>query len=448
MLNLPDLPNELLHQIAEHLHPLDWHVSEEHSARHDLRSFSLVCQRSRAVGQAHLFRDVVFPFRCAADDERWLAEDGSTLLEWNPQWQNRPRTPWRTLSMFRTFLREHASLGQEIRRLKLVAFPRDVAPLPNDGSEYVEDSMGDDSSTETFVLHQLLALTPHLDELELTDVLLISTPEYWKALQGPLPSLKFLDIDFHKRTDSQGHVGDILGSFNTLARVRARRLPKLHEWPDDSAPPNMHITSLTCLSESDAAEVLLDYVFDSPSVETLRELYTGYKVSVSPVYDELLARVGPQLHGLGVTVSEPAVLRADYGPARDVSACAQLRRLVLRCTMYHAMVPMTTAEWERLIGVLSSCQACAHLAVVDFVIWHPIESIAWLQSLTSTAKRRMEDVLLLLAEKTSLRKVHFVLSCFRPLPVTFQAILRGALPRLSKKKLLEISYSDNIDIPA
>lgn len=52
------LPNEIVHQIAESLHPHDWHEDEIHPKRQDLSSFSQVSRAWRDVGQAHLFRSI------------------------------------------------------------------------------------------------------------------------------------------------------------------------------------------------------------------------------------------------------------------------------------------------------------------------------------------------------------------------------------------------------
>ncbi|EKM51704.1 uncharacterized protein PHACADRAFT_262004 [Phanerochaete carnosa HHB-10118-sp] len=447
MLNLPDLPNELLHQIAEHLHPPDWHDLEGRNTMHGLQSFSLICRRSRDVGQAHVFRDIVFSFRCAIEDERWLAEDGTTLPEWDHRGENEPGSPYRTLAIFCTFMREYPSLGQAIRRLKLIAYPR--GPLiTNHDSGPRPSNLGDDSSTEALLLHQLIALTPLLEELELKDMLITSTTEYWETLSGPLPALRRLDIDYLKRTDSQGHVGDILGCFSTIGNVRVRNLPRLHEWPDDIAPPNMRIASFTCLDEGSEVEVLLDYVYDSPSVETLRELYTGFSPSAFPVYDELLSLVRPNLECIGITVSQPGVLRADYDPPPNLSPYTKLRRLLLKCMMYHDMAPINNAEWDRLITVLSSCQTCDHLASVDILVWCPRGNISWLQSLNTSARRRMEDVLLKLVEVTSLRATRFMLCCRQPLSASAEGLLRHALPRLAEKGILRVAYSARPDIPA
>ncbi|GJF00670.1 hypothetical protein PsYK624_169660 [Phanerochaete sordida] len=333
--------------------------------------------------------------------------------------------------MFRDFLRDHPPLAQSIKRLHLTAFPIGV---PESDEDAGQEPLG------------LLSF----QELTLQDVIVISVPSYWEALHAPLPALRRLNVTYLRRTYSQSHVGDILGCFSALDYVRVQNMPSAEEWPDDTAPPGMRVTTFVCLDEQPQVEWLLDYLFDSPSVETLRALHVGAIAAEFPLYRELLDAVRPRLEVFDFTLpvpwdseafatEQPEAALPPTSPF-SLSGFASLRCLTLRFPMYSGMADADSDHWRPLAKILETCSKCRHLSAIDFLI-HDVHKAVTSSSLASILSA-VEDSLLGLHASASVEDVHFIVAGAAPFETNVEEQLKEVCPPLIQKVKIRVSRTD------
>lgn len=224
----------------------------------------------RSTGQSHLFRDVVYSFRCEPTGTKGGFKLYTHLLR-------RLNNPRRTLRTLYTFLQDQPSLGGAVRRLRLVAYP---AHGEENIEVYVDEGLTFTFSDniETSLFHQLLALLPLLEELELANIELLSSRAYWTSRTAPLPSLQRLVIVYPERDDqSDNRIVEILGCFDSIDEVLIGNVElDYHDHdaaPYKSIPPSsVRIRSFVLFDHTWIFGGLFSFLRRSPSSRTLRNL--------------------------------------------------------------------------------------------------------------------------------------------------------------------------------
>ena len=155
----------------------------------DLHSCSLVSRSWNAITRRHLFRDVVYSFKCVPETPTDCGNQGR-VSECHPYGRWSPEIPirYKTFPMFCAFLRGNPAARSCVIRLKLDAFPE---PSKTFTSPMYEDKekIGLDLFTE------LLHLLPRLKSLRLCNIVLDA-----RLIPSPsitLPSLDELYISYN-----------------------------------------------------------------------------------------------------------------------------------------------------------------------------------------------------------------------------------------------------------
>lgn len=434
---LTALPPELLDGIADNLHPLRWHRASNVPAKGDLEAFSLVCRRFRSIGQSHLFRDVVCSFRCTPAETQGGSVPSTQPLD--DQWANHPDYPRRTLHMLWSFFQNQPSLGSAVRRLRLVAYPGNEDDIVEyDTGDIVE--FRDSDYTETSLFHQLLALLPLLEELELADIELLSSRAYWTSHVAPLPSLRRLLIEYPYRSNqSDTRVAEILGCFDSVDEVLVSNVELDDAAPYESiSPSSIRIRSFVLFDQTFISGALFNFLLRSPSSCTLRRLDTAFvtpTTNASVELQRLIQSVGPHLEHFGCNVTERWDLREPGFRVTDLSVCSSLRSLTLRIYPWDTLP--NSEVWERCTQTIEACQTSALLRTITFGIFMSLPGFdQWLFNL-SYSVRRTEGALLDHARRGSLSFVRFVTpDQASPLKSSSIEQLTNSFPRLAEKRML------------
>lgn len=444
---LSELPPELLDRIADNLHPPKCHRAECCSpilpTKGDLEAFSLVCQYMRSIGQPHLFRDVVYSFRCEP------SETQGGLVPYVQPLEHRSNTRrCHTLQMLRTFFQDQPSLGSAVRRLKLVGGD-DVAER-----EYITQS--DSTSSNSYrvkisLFHHFLSLLPLLEELEFLNVELLSSRAYWTSRAAPLPSLQRLLIGYcDHEYQSVNQVVAILGCFDTIDEVLIRNLiliiDGLEAYDPTLCPSSARIRSFVFVGENYISEGLFDFLQRSPSLRSL-DIASIIPMTGDVVLAELerlIHSVGPRLDHFGCTF--PKRPKPYTGVLVDLSVCSALRSLTIRINLSDYPRPSRHAEvWQEVTQMIETCRKSALLRTITFEISVSSSNRPrverWMVDLPR-AVRTTEDALLDLARRGSLSLVRFGNTderCASPsqqLTPSNVAQIRKSFARLEEKHML------------
>lgn len=444
------LPQEMLDMVAEALHPADWHEDGVQPKRQDLSSFSLVCRAWRAIGQAHLFRDVTYRIYDSSKETRPVlktilsVERRSSSSKSNADCEQ-PHDVVRTLEMFQSFAEANPALVSNTIRLKLF---ENLPQIPKKGV-YVPCPP---SSTDPLLFCQVLSLLPRLRELELTNINVSGCSLNLSTC--PIPTLRSisrlrLHFTYHKRMS--WHIGDVLPCFDGIGTLEVGSLP-LPPLPTSQvtrclAPRDVSITTLVCTNGARSSELdgLFDHLRKSTSIAALRSLSIRSSADSSPSRETFFRTIGPGLQHLTCICLSMALPLEWIAPTSGLlKACLNLTSLTLYCRDTGAII--SPLLMERFISVLQPCLSLKRLT--SFVLcttWYGVEVLPAVDKEDEHAIEDFEDVLIQIVESTALKAVCLMSlhaldeDTMVPLSETEQAVLAGYLPRLYEHGWLRFS---------
>ena len=397
---LVNLPTELLKLVLDHLRPVRW---EHGHVKKDLRSMTLVCRQLKHDSQSYLFKDIVYTFRCAHKDAHW--ELGTSMQLFNQRVEG-CTYPNKTLPMPLSFLQDHPSFDPMVRRLRLIA-------LPEHAEDIIESEYGDclnfrDSDVVDISLwRRLLASMPRVEELEVADIKLRSSQEYWASHKASLPSLNRLLVEYpYYSPISDSCITEILDCFDFIKAVEVFN-SDLDELPNDSySPCSVGIQHFSLVNDTRTTGQLFQFLLRSPSAYTLCSLDIAFvsPSTTAPVgLANLLRAVGHRLDHFACHVTPRYPTRAeDDFAVPDLPDLSSLRSLTLR--IFHESTHSPEVAWARCALLLSQCRVCSLLATVNIRLSIGDSFSSW-EKESAEPMQRFEETVLDVVSRTSLSRL-------------------------------------------